>query len=146
MILLPNLQYSVQICYVLRQGVAKLIHQLIRDRSIYRPIFWFYRCIGIGLNMSWQDAVIFLTHPDNLRKKAQRSKSRQLSYNNASRCGFMNKQTRLTMERASAVTTETKASSGSFAMLESTTCRCRVRRNSRCTSGNFRSTKSLTGT
>jgi len=29
MILLPNLQYSVQICYVLRQGVAKLIHLLI---------------------------------------------------------------------------------------------------------------------
>jgi len=28
MILLPNLQYSVQICYVLRQGVAKLIHVL----------------------------------------------------------------------------------------------------------------------
>jgi len=79
----------------------------------------------IGLNMSWQNAVISLTHPDNLRKKAQRSKSRQLSYNNASRCGFINKQTRLTMERASAVTAETKAaSSGSFAMLEATTRRC----------------------
>jgi len=61
----------------------------------------------IGLSRSWQNAVIFLTHPDNLRKKAQRSKSRQLSYNNGSRCGFINKQTRLTMERASVVTTET---------------------------------------
>jgi len=50
MILLPNLQYSVQICYVLRQGVAKLIHQLIRDRLIYRPIFGFHRYIGIGQN------------------------------------------------------------------------------------------------
>jgi len=65
----------------------------------------------IGLSRCWQNAVIFLTHADNLRKKAQRSKSRQLSYNNASRCGFINKQKRLTMERASAVTTETKASS-----------------------------------
>jgi len=43
----------------------------------------------IGLNRSWQNAVIFLTHPDNWRKKAQRSKSRQLSYNNASRSGFI---------------------------------------------------------
>jgi len=40
------------------------------------------------IHRSWQNAVIFLTHPDNLRKKAQRSKSRQLSYN-ASRCGFI---------------------------------------------------------
>ena len=63
----------------------------------------------IGFNKSWQNAVIILMYPDNLRKKAQRSNSRQLSYNNARRCGFMNKQTRLTMERASAVTTETKA-------------------------------------
>ena len=100
----------------------------------------------IGLNRSWQNAVVFLTHPDNLRKKAQRSKSRELSYNNASRCGFINKQTRLTMERASAVTTETKASSGSFIMFEATTCRCCVRINSRYTSGSFCSTNSLTGT
>ena len=45
----------------------------------------------IGLNRSWQNTVIFLTHPDNLRKKAQQSKSSQLSYN-ASRCGFINRQ------------------------------------------------------
>jgi len=100
----------------------------------------------IGLNRSWQNTAIFLTHPDNLRKKVQRSKSKQLSYNNASRCGFINKQTRSTMERASAVTTETNASSGSFATLEATTCRCCVRINSRYISGSFRSTKSLTGT
>jgi len=100
----------------------------------------------IGLNRSWQNAVIFLMHPDNLRKKAQRSKSRQLSYNNASRWGFIKKQTRLTMERASAVTTETKASTGGFAMLEATMCRCCVRINSCYTSESFRSTKSLTGT
>jgi len=30
------------------------------------------------------------------------------------------------MEHALAITTETKASSGSFAMLEATTCRCCV--------------------
>jgi len=58
----------------------------------------------IGLNRSWQNAVIFLTHPDNLRKKAQQIKSRQLSYNNARRRGFINKQTRLTVEHALAVT------------------------------------------
>ena len=100
----------------------------------------------IGHNRSWQNAVIFFTHPDNLRKKAQRSKSRQLSYNNASRCGFINKQTRLTMEHVLAVTTKTKASSGSFAILEATMCRCCVWINSRYTSGSFCSLKSLTGT
>jgi len=57
-----------------------------------------------------------------MRKKAQQSKSSQLSYNNARRCGFINKQTRLTVERA-----ETKVSSGSFAVLEATRCRCCVR-------------------
>jgi len=50
------------------------------------------------------------------------------------------------MEHASAVATERKASSGSFAMLEATTSRCCVRINSRCTSGSFRSRKRLTGT
>jgi len=50
------------------------------------------------------------------------------------------------MEHASAVAAETKPSSGSFAMLEVTRSRCRVRINSRCTSGSFRSTKSLTVT
>jgi len=100
----------------------------------------------IGLNRSWQNAVTFLTHPDNLHKKAQQSKSRQLSYNNASRCGFMNKQTRLTMEHASAVAAKTKASSGSIPMLEATTCRCCVRINSHYTSESFRSANSLAGT
>ena len=121
---------------------------MTRDRPIYRPIFGFYRYIGIGqngdiigLNRSWQNAVIFLTHPNNLCKKAQRSKSRHLSYNNASRCDVINKQTRLTMEHASAVAAKTKASSGSFTMLEATTCRCCVRINSRYTSRSFRSTK-----
>jgi len=64
----------------------------------------------MGLSRCWQNAVIFLTHPDNMRKKAQRSKSRQLSYSNASRCGFINKQTRLTMEHRSAGAAETKTS------------------------------------
>jgi len=41
----------------------------------------------IGRSRCWQNTVIFLMHPDNLRKKAQWSKSRQLSYSNASRCG-----------------------------------------------------------
>jgi len=50
------------------------------------------------------------------------------------------------MERVSAVTTETKLHREVIAMLEATTCRCCVRINSRCTSGSFGSTKSLTGT
>ena len=85
-----------------------------------------------------------------VRKKAQRTKARQLSYSNASRCGFINKQTRVTMEHASAVTAATKASSGSFAMLEAyypdhaTKCRCCVRINSPCSSASFRSMKRLT--
>jgi len=65
----------------------------------------------IGLSRCWQRAVILFTHADNLCKKAQRSKSRQLSCSNASRCVFINKQTRWTMEHASAVAAETKASS-----------------------------------
>jgi len=100
-----------------------VVHICGRDRPIYRP----GRYLGftdislsaktanfIGLSRCWQNAVIFLTHPDNLRKKAQRSKSRQLSYSNASRCGFINKQTRLTIEHASVVAAETKASLRSF--------------------------------
>jgi len=121
-----------------------LVHT-IRDRN-YIGRFGFYQYIGIGLNRSWQNAVIFHTHPDNSRKKAQRSKSKQLSYNNAIRCGFINKQTRLTMEHASAVAAETNASTGGFAMLEATMSKCCVRINSRCTSGSFRSMKSLTST
>jgi len=65
----------------------------------------------IGHSKCWQNAVIFLTHPDNLHKKAQQSKSRQLSYINCSRCVFINKQTRWTMKHTSAVAPETKASS-----------------------------------
>ena len=99
-----------------------------------------------GLSRCWQNVVIFLTHPGNSRKKTQLSKSRQLSCSNASRCGFINKQTRLAMENASAIAAETKASLGSFAMLEATTRRCCVRINSHCTSGSFCSMKSLTGT
>jgi len=49
------------------------------------------------------------------------------------------------MERALAIAAETKTSSGSFAMLEATTCKCCVQINSRCTSGSFHST-SLTVT
>jgi len=51
----------------------------------------------IGLCRSCEKAVIFLTHPDNWRWKAQRTKSRQLSCSTASRCVFMNKQTRWTV-------------------------------------------------
>jgi len=105
-----------------------------------------YRPKQIGLSRCWQNAVIFLMHPDNLCKKAQRSKSRRLSYSNASRCSFINNQTRLTMEHESAVEAETKASLGSFAMLEANVCRCCVQINSRCTSGSFCSTKRVTVT
>ena len=44
-----------------------------------------------------------------LAQENTKSKSRQLSYSNASRCGFINKQTRLTMEHALAVAAETKS-------------------------------------
>ena len=76
--------------------------------------------------------------------------SQQLSYINASRCVFINKQTGLTMKHASAVAAKTKTSSVNFTMLDvycpdrTTACRCCVRINSRCTSRSFRSTKSLT--
>jgi len=127
----------------------------IRDWPIYRPgRFLDSTDISvsaktadfISLSKCWQNAVIFLTHPDNLRKKAQRSKSRQLSYSKASRCGFINNLARLIIEHASAIAAETKAPLRSFTMLEATTCRCCVRIKSRCTFGSFRSTKSLTVT
>jgi len=40
---------------------------------------------SVGVN----ETLLFLMHPDNLRKKAQWSKSRQLSYSNVSRCSFI---------------------------------------------------------
>jgi len=64
----------------------------------------------IGLSRCWRKAVIFLTHADNLRKKAQRTKSRQLSCSNASRCVVMKKHTRSIIENALAVAAETKTS------------------------------------
>ena len=92
----------------------------IRHRPIYRP----GRYLGftdisvsakttefIGLGRCCQNAVIFLTHPDNLCWKAQRTKLRQLSCSTASRCVFINKQTRWTVKHASAVAAEAKASS-----------------------------------
>jgi len=50
------------------------------------------------------------------------------------------------INHGSCVSRRNRKSSGSFAMLEATTCRCCVRINSRYTSGSFHSTKSLTGT
>ena len=61
----------------------------------------------IGLSRCWKNAVTFHTHPDNLRKKAKWSKSRQLSYSMASRCGFINNLTKLAMKHTSAVASET---------------------------------------
>ena len=60
----------------------------------------------IGLGRWWHSAVIFLTPADNLRKKAQWTKSRRLSCSNT-RCIYINKQTMHT----SAVASETKVSS-----------------------------------
>jgi len=128
------LHHAVSIC------CNNILVKLTRDWLIYQPGWYISWYLGftnilvlaktadfIGLNRSWQNTVIFLTHPDNLRKKAQWSKSRQLFYSNTSTCGFINKQTTLTMEHASAVTAKTKASSGSFAMLEATTTILRLK-------------------
>jgi len=57
----------------------------------------------IGLSRCWQNA-------DNLCKKTQRTKSKQLFYSKVSRCVFINKQTRWTMKHMSAVAAKTKAS------------------------------------
>jgi len=53
-----------------------------RDRPIYRPYIWVspiyrYRPKWLGLSRCWQNAVIFLMHPDNLCKEAQRTKPKQ---------------------------------------------------------------------
>jgi len=57
----------------------------------------------IGLSKCSQYAVIFLTQPDNLHKKSQQSKSKQLSCSNTSRRAITNKHIRGTMEHMSAV-------------------------------------------
>jgi len=99
----------------------------------------------IGLNRSWQNAVVFLMHPDTLHKKAQRSKSKQLSYNNASRCGFINKQTRWRM-RWPSQPKQKRHREVSQCLKPPRAGRCCVRMNSHYTSGSFSSTKNLTGT
>jgi len=48
----------------------------------------------ISPSRCWQKAVIFLTHPDNLHKKAQWTKSRQLFCSNDSSCIFIYKHRR----------------------------------------------------
>ena len=91
-----------------------------RDRLIYQPSGYLglsdisasaKAADFISLSRCWQNAVIFLPHPGNLLKKAQESKSRQLSCSNVSRCVFINKQARWIMEHVSAITAKTKASS-----------------------------------
>jgi len=77
----------------------------------------------IVLNRSWQNAVIFLIHSE----LAQESTTKQVEtviLQQRYQVQFHKKQTRLTMKHVSAVTTETKASLGCFAMLECTACRC----------------------
>jgi len=93
----------------------------------------------IGLSRCWQNAVIFSTHSDNLRKKAQRSKSRQLSYSTVSRCVF---------NHGACVGRHNRNKSiiGKFRNAWSHHVHVCVRINSRYTSGSFRSMKSLTGT
>jgi len=76
------------------------------DMSVLAKMSYF-----IGLSRYWQNAIIFLMHADNLRKKAQQTKSRQLPCSNASTCIFINKQTRWNMEHALVVTAKTKTSS-----------------------------------
>jgi len=64
----------------------------------------------ISHSRCWQNTVIFLMHADNLRKKTQWTNSRQLPCSKASKCVFINKQTRWIMKHMSAVAAETKAS------------------------------------
>jgi len=45
--------------------------------------YWPKRPIKVGLSICWQNTVLFLMHPDNLRKEAQWTKSWQLSCINA---------------------------------------------------------------
>jgi len=89
--------------------LSKSTTYAVKIDRIYRPIFGFYRYIGIGLSRGWQNAVIFLMYADTFRKEAQWTKSRQLSCSSASRCVFISKQTRWTLKHALAVAAETKA-------------------------------------
>jgi len=78
------------------------------EKLIFRAKNWPWLIRRVGLLAGKYG--ISLMHPHNLLKKAQQSKSRQLSCSNASRCVFINKQTRWTMEHMAAVAAETEAS------------------------------------
>jgi len=83
------------------------------DQYIDRSIFGFFQYISaycIGLSRCWQNADIFHKCRQLARKRNDPTKSRQLFCSN-SKCIFINKQPRWTMERVSAVTAETNASS-----------------------------------
>jgi len=68
---------------VLERYIA-VMHDTTRDRLIYWANIWVSQIIPVSAKMAdfigrsrcWQNAVTFLTHPDKLRKKAQRTKSR----------------------------------------------------------------------
>jgi len=85
---------------------------------IDRVTFGFCWYISIGQN-SWftlisrclQNAVMFLTYADNLRTNQPNQGSYLASCSNASRCIFINKQTRWTVEHMSAFAAAAKASS-----------------------------------
>jgi len=79
---------------------------LVHEKKNYRarPVSFLW-----WLRSPTQNTAIFLTYADNMHKKAQRTKSRELSCSNASRCVFINKQARWTMKHTSAVAANTKA-------------------------------------
>jgi len=85
------------------------INRYISQANVSVDIWLNYQYIGIGLEVV-DKTLLHFSHIQTTCTRKYNESSQQLSYSNASRCVFINKQTRLTMEHALAVTAETKAS------------------------------------
>jgi len=85
------------------------INRYISQANVSIDIWLNYQYIGIGLGVV-DKTLLHFSHIQTTCTRKHNEASQQLSYSNASRCVFINKQTRLTMEHALAVTAETKAS------------------------------------
>ena len=100
-----------------------------RDRPIYRPIFGFYRYIGqYGRYYRPQQKLTKRCYiPHSTRQLAQENTTKQVEtviLQQRYQVRFPKQTDKI--NHVSAITTERRASSGSFAMLEATMCRCCV--------------------
>ena len=96
----PIMQRATSLIYICEiKHFAQFIFNsvIIRDRRIYWADIWVLPIYWYQPKRTKCYCTVFLIHTDNLCKKAQWNKWRQLPCNNANRCVFINKHTRWTM-------------------------------------------------